>query len=151
MASAGATAQRRSILDAQLSTLNRRRAFTLVELLVVIAIIAILAAMLLPVLCGPRIAAQKKQAKVEMTQIVGAIQQYDSVYGRFPVSARRSQAAQARSNGNFDFTYGGQFQSQPRQYRLHAHHYGQVFITNNAEVIAILMDLTNYPGTACRR
>ena len=59
----------------------------------VIAIIGILAAMLLPVLAKAKIAAQKKQAAVEISQIVGAIQQYDSVYGRFPVSAAAQNQA----------------------------------------------------------
>ena len=125
------------------SALGPRLAFTIVELLTVIAIIAILAAMLLPVLSRAKIAAQKKQAVVEISQIVGAIQQYDSVYGRFPVSPAAQNAA-AATNG--DFTYGGIFKTpNPSPY--------DTFLVGNAnypatnsEVIAILMDLTNYPN-----
>ena len=114
-------------------------AFTIVELLTVIAIIAILAAMLLPVLSRVKIAAQKKQAAVEISQIVGAIQQYDSVYGRFPVSPAMQQTASTLGG---DFTYGGSviasnLVSLPPSY--------VAYTTNNSEVIAILMDLTNYP------
>jgi hypothetical protein len=95
--------------------------------------------LLLPVLAKAKVSAQKKQAAVEISQIVGGIQQYDSVYGRFPVSS----AAQAAA-GTGDFTYGAVFQTPssgnwpnpiPANYQ-----------TNNAEVIAILMDLTNYPS-----
>jgi prepilin-type N-terminal cleavage/methylation domain-containing protein len=111
-------------------------AFTIVELLTVIAIIAILAAMLLPVLSRAKITAQKKQAAVEISQIVGAIQQYDSVYGRFPVSANDQALA-----GTGDFTCGGAGYDVSGINQLWT-----MGITNNAEVIAILMDATNYPG-----
>jgi prepilin-type N-terminal cleavage/methylation domain-containing protein len=111
-------------------------AFTIVELLVVIAIIAILAAMLMPVLAKAKVTAQKNQAKVEISQIVGAIQQYDSVYGRFPVSAADQTLA-----GTNDFTCGGAGYDATGINQLWT-----MGITNNAEVIAILMDATNYPG-----
>jgi prepilin-type N-terminal cleavage/methylation domain-containing protein len=114
-------------------------AFTIVELLVVIAIIAILAAMLMPVLAKAKVSAQKNQAKVEISQIVGAIQQYDSVYGRFPVSA----AAQAAA-GTGDFTYGAVFQTPPPA--LPCNLLNTTYAMSNCEVMAILMDLTNYPS-----
>ncbi len=123
-------------LNSQPSTFNRLRAFTIVELLVVIAIISILAALLLPVLARAKIAAQKKKAAIEMSQIVGAIQQYDSVYGRFPVSKEDQALA-----GTNDITVGGAAYDLNGVSLLWT-----MGITNNAEVVAILMDATNYPG-----
>ena len=112
-------------------------AFTIVELLTVIAIIAILAAMLLPVLSRAKIAAQKKQAVVEISQIVGAIQQYDSVYGRFPVTANDQALA-----GTNDFTCAGTNYAADGVTALWT-----MGLTNNAEVMAILMDITNITVT----
>ncbi len=119
-------------------------AFTIVELLVVIAIIAILAALLLPVLSRAKVTAQKRQAAIEISQIVGGIQQYDSVYGRFPVSTATQQAAQAGNNGNFDFTYGGVFQTPAVPMNVGTPVSGSIL--TNSEVIAILMNFTNYPN-----
>jgi len=114
-------------------------AFTLIELLTVIAIIAILAAILLPVLVTAKNAAKKTKARTEISSLVTAIEGYDLDYGRFPVSSATQTAA-----GTGDFTFGGIYKIPhggtwpnpiPANYQ-----------TNNSEVIAILMDITNYPG-----
>ncbi len=73
--------------------------FTLVELLVVIAIIAILAAMLLPVLAHVKLVAYKKQTRIQVNDIATAIQAYDSAYGRFPISPPRRRRLPASEAG----------------------------------------------------
>ena len=55
--------------------------------------------MLLPVLAGAKTSAQKTQAKMEEIDIVTAIQQYDSAYGRFPVSAAAQSAGRSECAG----------------------------------------------------
>jgi prepilin-type N-terminal cleavage/methylation domain-containing protein len=119
-----------------------RAGFTLIELLVVIAIIAILAAMLLSVLSKVKVSAKKAQAKLQIQDLVTDIQKYDSDYGRFPVSPGVQAAA-----GTGDFTYGGSlFAANIASGVLPAS--DSVYTTNNSEVIAILMDITNTAVTS---
>jgi prepilin-type N-terminal cleavage/methylation domain-containing protein len=118
------------------SEIGNFKAFTLIELLVVISIIALLAGLLLPALSAAKISAQKTQAKLEINGIVTAIQNYDSAYSRFPVSA----GVQGVTAGG-DFTYGGTVLAPYTPNPISAN-----YVSNNSEVIAILMDITNYPS-----
>jgi len=108
------------------------RAFTLIELLVVIAIIAILASLLMPVLARIKLKQQISQAKSEMSQISTAIAGYESTYGRLPVSS----AALRNLQSGDDFTYGGSTLSLALG--------PGSWITDNSEVMAILLDLEQF-------
>ena len=116
---------------------RRSAAFTLVELLVVIAIIAILAAMLLPAIAVAMTKAKIAKAKTEMTQIVQAVQGYDSRYGRLPTSYQT----------NADLTFGGNLRDETGQLNPIGSRDGNGVLLTNANLIAILMDYTNFPGT----
>src|SRR5262249_13179098 len=76
--------------------------FTLIELLVVIAIIAILAAMIMPAISKGKDRAKVARARLEISQLVTAINGYQTAYNRFPASTNAMNAAAALSE---DYTY----------------------------------------------
>jgi prepilin-type N-terminal cleavage/methylation domain-containing protein len=133
-----------------------RAAFTLVELLVVIAIIGILSAMLLLVITNAARHATKTQARLNVSQIANAIEEYNSLYGHMPVSDA------VQHSGSNDVTYGGAYNSaatagnrypDPSASGWGTSPFGYstpegLYITSNSDVIAILADQTNYPNTS---
>ena len=113
-----------------------RNAFTLIELLVVIAIIAILAALILPAISAAKTAALKKKAALEITQIVDAINRYQTDYSRYPVSTNAMLAA---VNAKEDISY---FDGTTTMNGLTPTP-NVKYEATNSEVMTILMDETN--------
>jgi len=71
-------------LETENLKLETHSVFTLVELLVVISIIAVLAALLFPVVGAVRKQAMIRTAQAEMAQLETAIDRYKSAYGFYP-------------------------------------------------------------------
>jgi prepilin-type N-terminal cleavage/methylation domain-containing protein len=109
--------------------------FSLVELLTATAIIGLLAAMVLPAASRAKVKTKTQQARLEMSAIVAAITEYEAAYNRFPVSA---QAARTAALANEDITYGGVIEE------THTWLAGPGYLTNNSEVMAVLLDMEYY-------
>ena len=110
------------------------------ELLVVISIIGILAGCCCRPWRRPKYARRKPRRGFKSVTLVTAIQQYDSAYSRFPVST----AAQECGCGSVVIS-----PTAARFCTLYSTSRNSnssiIYVTNNSEVIAILMDITNYP------
>jgi prepilin-type N-terminal cleavage/methylation domain-containing protein len=136
-------------------------AFTLIELLVVISIIALLAAMMLPVLSKVKVKAQVKKSQMEAGGIAQAIHTYEADYSKFPVSSAAMNAASAVAApmGPDDYTYGtagvncvgpsgpvgagNGFKTPTGTCPIATPGYP----TNNAEVMAVLLDVEHWPNS----
>ena len=146
--------------------LRTPNAFTLVELLVVISIIAILAALLLPVLSRVKIKAQVKKSQMEAAGIAQAIHTYEADYSKFPVSSAAMNAANsvAAPMGPEDFTYGtagvicvgpgGPITPMGSGFKTPATTTSTCpipasgnYLTNNAEVMAVHLDVEHWPNS----
>jgi prepilin-type N-terminal cleavage/methylation domain-containing protein len=142
--------------------------FTLVELLVVIAIIAVLAGILMPALSAAKKKAQIAKCRMEIHNLVGAINQYQSTYGRYPTTRDARTKGIDTPVGNTpaqypDFTYGtyntyyAPGSTTPSSAVLAKGGFSTTIMTskpgspyqaNNSEVMAILMDVKTWNPVA---
>jgi len=123
-----------------------------VELLVVIAIIGILAGLLLPALQSAKRKTQAKKAQLEANAIANAIREYESEYSRYPITTAVRDSALA---ANEDFTYGtyslAEIKTPLGSMPILSPGAGLTqgrYQTNNAELMAVLLDLEKYQNGA---
>ncbi len=79
-----------------------QRGFTLIELLVVISIIAVLAGLLFPAMGAVRTSARKASAANDCMQIVNAVKNFYTDYGKYPVPAGSDYASTTSNKAVID-------------------------------------------------
>ncbi|KYG64884.1 type II secretion system protein GspG [Bdellovibrio bacteriovorus] len=76
-----------------MSLLKNRRGMTLIEIMIVLAIIGSIAALLIPNLTSSLDKSKVKEAKIQLTQVVNALQMYYTDCGKYPQSLEGLTAA----------------------------------------------------------
>ena len=78
-----------------MSLIKNRKGMTLIEIMIVLAIIGGIAALLLPRLTGQLDKAKTKEARIQMTQIINALQMYYTDCSKFPAGLENLVTADA--------------------------------------------------------
>jgi prepilin-type N-terminal cleavage/methylation domain-containing protein len=140
---------------------QKNAGFTLVELLVVISIIGVLAALTLAALSQVKVKTLVRKAQLETGMIADAIRNYEADFSKFPVSTAAISAAAAvpaSAGGADDITYGTAGVTCVGPNGPNAPNTGfstptgnQTVVspgyqTNNAEVMAVLLDMEYWPN-----
>jgi prepilin-type N-terminal cleavage/methylation domain-containing protein len=121
--------------------IRKQPAFTLIELLVVISIIAILAAMVIPVLAAVKTKSKVTMTRLDIASFISAAKAYQAERNRYPCSAPAWQCAAVNPDCQ-DFTYGTTWPDgsllRADYPRIHTYNQRFTYQTCNAEVVAAL-------------
>jgi len=113
----------------------REKGLTLLELLAVLAILGLLVSMTLPAAHRTKVQTKIRQARLEMAHIASTVADYETTYGRFPISF---EAGRTADSFHEDLTFGGVL------IETHTWVAGPGYFTNNSELMGPLLDLEYY-------
>ena len=134
-----------------------RSGFTLIELVVVIAIIAILAAILLPVIHRVKTNSQVSACISNMRQLAGAIQMYRQDWDGSPPATLRTwrlngkvRLAGVDTYVNHDSLFVCPLDKRPYHYRFHLHSIDPEFLSDHDRWACSLIEQEEPPGAVIK-